>query len=91
MENIENIDDLIAQMEADELEDKAQTTTHLTPIEYAKLHNMRPQKVYYAIRHKKLEVEKCMCGRKVINIATADEYFGFKKEGPEEDGEEGSD
>lgn len=84
------IDDIIRQMEEDELEDKAEATTHLTPIEYAKLRGIKyPQTVYYAIRHGHLKPEQCMCGRKVINIEAADKHFGFKKEEPEEDAEEG--
>jgi hypothetical protein len=72
---------MIAQMEADELADKAELSTHLTPIEYAKTRGMAPQKVYYQLRHhpSKLSTEICKCGRKVIDIAKADIVFGFKK------------
>ena len=80
-----SIDDLFKQMEEDELTDRAETLAKLTPIEYAKLHSMAPQKVYYAIRNGKLEKETCICGRKVIDVAAADELFGFKKDPTPED------
>lgn len=74
------IDDLIRRMQLDELEDKATTTTHLTPIEYARARGMAPQRVYYAIRNHKLETEYCQCGRKVISIEKADAHFKIAKE-----------
>lgn len=74
------IDDLFRQMEADELSDKIELTTHATPIEYAKSRSMAPQKVYYALRNHgdKLKTEHCKCGRRVLDIELADDYFGFK-------------
>lgn len=58
-----------------EIEDQAETVGFLTPREYAKLRGMQPQLVYYFIRTKKIEVELCKCGRKVVNVETADEFF----------------
>lgn len=77
---IMGIDDLFKQIEADELADKIELTTHATPIEYARSRGMAPQKVYYALRnHKdKLNTEQCKCGRRVLDITLADTYFGFK-------------
>lgn len=66
-----NIDDLIEQMQKDELEDASK----LKPIQYAKLRNLYPQRVYKAIRGGKLDVETCLCGSKVIDIEAADEVF----------------
>lgn len=76
------IDDLFRQMQEDELADKVETTTHATPIEYARARGIAPQKVYYALRNHrdKLNTEHCKCGRRVLDIELADNYFGFKDE-----------
>lgn len=76
------IDDLFRQMQEDELSDKVETTTHATPIEYARARGMAPQKVYYALRNHrdKLNTEQCKCGRRVLDITLADNYFGFTEE-----------
>jgi hypothetical protein len=73
------IDDLWKQIEEDEREDKIETTSHATPIEYARSRGMTPQKVYYALRNHRdqLNTELCNCGRKVIDINLADIYFGI--------------
>lgn len=65
------IDDVIAKMMKDELED----AKRLKPIQYAKLRGLYPQRVYKAIRNRKLEVITCDCGSKVIEVAVADEVF----------------
>jgi hypothetical protein len=65
------IDDFIKQAEADELED----ATKLPPIQYAKLRGIYPQKVYAAIRSGKLQQKPCDCGRKIVVVEEADEYF----------------
>jgi hypothetical protein len=65
------IDDFIAQAEADELADAIK----LPPIQYAKLRGIYPQKVYSAIRAGKLEQRNCDCGRKIVVVEEADEYF----------------
>jgi hypothetical protein len=87
-----SIDDFLRQVAADELEDKAETVTHLPVIEYARLRGMTPQKVYYTLRnHKKqLQTETCKCGRQVLCIEKADEYFKIKKATDVEAEEDGS-
>lgn len=83
------IDDFIRQMAEDELLDKVETTTHATPIEYARARGMMPQKVYYALRNHrdKLNTKQCQCGRKVLDIRAADNYFGFDDAENEDDTE----
>jgi hypothetical protein len=65
-------DELFAQMEQDELEDRIAEQSKASPIEYAKTHGIKPQMVYYWIRTGKLKKEMCVCGRSVIDIAEAD-------------------
>jgi hypothetical protein len=69
------IDDFIREAEEDERAD----ATKLPVIEYAKLRGLYPQKVYTAIRNRKLEQHWCDCGRKVVWIEEADEYFKLGK------------
>ena len=72
-----NHDDIIRQMQQDELLDASK----LTPREYARLRGMSPQLVYYHIRnHDELELENCICGRKVLDVKLADEYFNFNQD-----------
>lgn len=73
--HFENSDELIKQMELDELSD----ATKLTPRDYGKLRGHAPQLIYYYIRTGKLDVEKCLCGRKVIDVADADAFFESRK------------
>jgi hypothetical protein len=61
-----------ADVERAELLDQAETVGFLTPGEYAKLRNMRPQLVHYYIRVGVLEKERCQCGRWVIHVDTSD-------------------
>jgi hypothetical protein len=65
------IDDFIRQAEEDERSD----ATKLPVIQYAKMRGMYPQKVYAVIRKGKLKEHWCDCGRKVVIIEEADEYF----------------
>lgn len=76
----DNADALFEQMRKDELEDASK----LTPREYGKLRGISPQLVYYHLRKPKppegstekyLEFERCLCGKKVIDVKRADEYF----------------
>lgn len=64
-------DDLIRQMQADELEG----ATKLSPRDYGKLRGIAPQLVYYHLREGHLKWSHCECGRKVIIIDEADQYF----------------
>ena len=76
------IDDAIKNMELDDLEG----ATKLPPIQYAKLRGIYPQKVYGALRNHKLQWSTCECGRKVVVVEEADEYFKlgrYRGEDPE--------
>jgi hypothetical protein len=75
------IDDAIRAMEED-----VEGATLLPPIQYAKLRGMYPQKVYAALRNKRLDYAICQCGRKCVSIEEADEYFkqGAWKPGAEQ-------
>jgi hypothetical protein len=75
-----NIDDLFAEIEADERADRLEQQTKATPIDYAKLRGIRPQMVYYHLRRGNLEWTACECGRRVIMIEEADKIFKAKKE-----------
>jgi hypothetical protein len=85
------IDDAIKAME-----DDTEGATKLPPIQYAKLRGIYPQKVYAAIRNKKLAQVWCDCGRKVVIIDDADKLFQlgqWKRTGeavPEEEEASGS-
>jgi hypothetical protein len=69
------IDDILKEMERDDLEG----ATKLPPIQYAKLRGIYPQKVYTALRNNKLEWSRCECGRRVVVVEEADEYFKLGK------------
>jgi hypothetical protein len=86
-----SIDDFMKQIEDDERADRAELESKLTPIDYGRLRGIAPQRVYQAIRNGKLEVERCLCGRKVIDVAQADIKFGFKDPISEVSGAEDSD
>ena len=58
-----------------EIEDQAETVGKLTPREYAKIRHMQPQLVYYHIRNGHFDLELCVCGRKVVDVAKTDAYF----------------
>ncbi|HVI79001.1 MAG TPA: hypothetical protein VM715_12730 [Candidatus Acidoferrum sp.] len=64
-------EELLAAMERDE----ADGATKLSPREYALMRGKRPQLVYYYIRTGKLSLEKCICGRNVIDVEAADAFF----------------
>jgi hypothetical protein len=71
-----NMDDVIAQMEREDERDASK----LSPREYGLSHGIKPQLVYYYIRKGDLKLEDCICGRRVIDVATADEFFRQRKE-----------
>lgn len=60
----ENLDELIEEMEAHELEGAEK----LTPRDFAKLMKCAPQAIYYHLRTGRLESEVCACGRRVIDV-----------------------
>lgn len=76
---MENMDELMRQMEMDELSD----ATKLSPRDYGKMRGIAPQLVYYHIRQGHIDKETCLCGRSVIDIDKADQYF---KKGNHSDG-----
>jgi RecA-family ATPase len=64
-------DELMRQMELDEFEG----ATKVSPRDYGKLRGIAPQLVYYHIREGHITWTHCECGRRVILIKEADEYF----------------
>ena len=77
-----DLDALMQQMKADEKAD-AEESGFTTPIIYASTRGIHAQRVYKALRDKKLSSEYCKCGRRIISVAEADKLFKFSK--PEED------
>jgi hypothetical protein len=75
-----NTDDLFKQMERDELQDQMELLGKMTPREFAKLKCIAPQQVYYYIRSGKIEMEKCICGRHVIDTEKASEFLDSRKQ-----------
>lgn len=84
-----NIDDFIAQAQADELADRMAEQKKASPIEYAKTRQgVSPQLVYYHIRAGHLKKETCICGRSVVDIEAADAiFFPPGKHDKDEEGE----
>lgn len=70
------LEDLFREMEEDERHDRIEATGKASPIEYARMRNIIPQKVYYFIRRGKLELSPCgECGRKVVDVSEADKVL----------------
>lgn len=74
-------DELEAQLELDDIAEQAREVGKLTPREYAKMKGVAPQLVYYYIRTNKIELEYCICGRRVIDVKLADAVFDARKKG----------
>lgn len=78
-DSIRNAEDLEAAILADELADAHEAaldgTVKMSVREYAKFKKMQPQLIYYYLRTGKIKEEACICGRKVIDVASADEFF----------------
>lgn len=79
MAEFDHTDELFHQMRMDELSD----ATKLTPIEYGRLRGIKPQLIYYHLRthndpsaERHIILERCLCGKPVLDIKKADEYFG---------------
>lgn len=79
---MENTDEFIARMEADDLEDHAQAAranpdqVKMSIQEYAKHRGLQPQIVHYYVRQGQIDKLPCpCCGRYVIDIAQADDVF----------------
>jgi hypothetical protein len=71
MADAKDIDELIERMKLGDLEGASK----MAPIPYAKSRGIYPQKVYAAIRKGKVAAQHCDCGRTVIVVEEADEYF----------------
>lgn len=67
--------ELSSDNELEDLEDQVKEVGKLTPREYARLRDIAPQLVYYYIRNKVIELEYCVCGRRVIDVKTTDEIL----------------
>jgi hypothetical protein len=52
--------------------EQATVVGKLTPIEYGRLRGIKPQLVYYYIRNGKIELEWCICGRRVVDVEASD-------------------
>jgi hypothetical protein len=70
----DNTDELFKAMRQDELGD----TEKLTPRDFADLVGVTPQLIYYHINAKHISIEKCQCGRKVVDVAEALKYWNSK-------------
>jgi hypothetical protein len=79
-----NFDELRKQIEQDELEDQLEVAlegnngehgSKMTVIDFARARKMQPQLVYYYLKTHKLEQEKCICGRWVLDVKEATEFF----------------
>lgn len=81
--NIRSAEDLEAAILEDELADAHEMslngTAKMSVREYAKYKKMAPQMIYYYIREGKLKEEPCICGRKVLDVKGADEFFAAKE------------
>jgi len=61
---------------ADEIEHDG--ITKMTVIEYARERGLQPQNLYYHVRVGNIKQENCICGRKVIDVASADAFLKEK-------------
>ena len=83
------MDELYEQILADELEDAHQLAltgqVKMSVIEYAKWRSkktgelVQAQLIYYYIRTGKIKQENCICGRKVIDVKSADTFFAHQE------------
>lgn len=64
--------------ELQDIEEQAREVGKLTPREMAKLLDVYPQQVYKEIREGRLELEWCICGRRVVDVAKATDVFQAK-------------
>lgn len=80
---IRSVEDLEAAILADELADAHEMAQNgsakMSVREYAKFKKIAPQLIYYYIREGHIGVEACICGRKVIDVKSADDYLAEKE------------
>lgn len=81
-------DELQRMIEEDERLDQMELGK-MSPIEYARAKGIQPQLVYYYIRSGHIKVEQCVCGRKVIDVPSADAYLRSKDKKEEVKGLDG--
>jgi hypothetical protein len=79
-----NIDELIADMAAFDNEG----ATYMTPIQYSKIRPILAPQVYGWMRTGKLDWKYCDCGRRVIEVAEADDLMRAKGKLPPKKGDD---
>jgi uncharacterized membrane protein YkoI len=62
-----------------DIKEQAELVGKLTPIEFARINGIAPQQVFGWIRKGILETERCICGRKVLDVATAQEVVDKRR------------
>lgn len=81
---MQNHDELMRQMAEDDLADELAAAQEgiakMSVVEYARAKKEQPQLIYYYIRSGKIKQEVCVCGRKVIDVASADAYLKERDE-----------
>jgi hypothetical protein len=84
-----NFDELRKQIEDDELKDAAQHNKFMPPRDYARARGIKnAQSVYYHISKGHFKQVKCLCGRWVLDVAEADEFYGFTQKNLTEEEDE---
>jgi len=69
-----------AQDRADDLEAARDGLIKMGVREYALARGIQPQLLYYYVRQGYIDTESCVCGRKVIDVKSADAYLVEKAE-----------
>jgi hypothetical protein len=69
----------IRQTSVEELQEQADEVDYLTPIEYAKLIDVKPQQVYGWIRRGVIASEQCKCGRTIVCVSLANKVLAARR------------
>lgn len=79
---ISSPEDLERAILEDELQDAHEMalngTVKMSVREYARFKGEQPQLIYYYIRNGYILEEPCICGRKVIDVKSADDYLAAR-------------
>lgn len=79
---IRTVEDLEKAILEDEMQDAhdlaLQGSAKMSVREYAKFKKEQPQLIYYYIRQGYIKEEPCICGRKVVDVKSADEYMATR-------------
>lgn len=75
-----NIDDFIRQVEEDELQDALELSEFMSIGDFARARGIRPQLVHYYLRNNRLRRYKCCCGRPVLKVKEANQFFDGGKD-----------